>query len=404
MTRNPKKIEMLKGYKYRLYPTSDQKQKIDQSINGCRVVYNLALETKIWAYKAYGVKLSAFDLCRQLVDLRKAFPWIKAIDSQALYASVKKMDVSFINFFRGKGYPKFKSKRGIQSFQCPNHKREVDWEKSTLTVPKIKDIPIRLSRRFEGKIKIITISKTTTGKYFASIIVDTITEKVPKSPIKNAVGIDLGLNHFIITDSGIKIDNQRYLRESIIRLKVLQRRASKRKDGSKNKKKANLRVAILNERISNQRLDFIHKVTSTLVSDSQTDTFVIEDLNVKGMILNHKLAQAISDVSWGKFKEILKYKCSWYGKNLIIISRFAPTSKTCSNCKHIKDDLSLADRIYSCSNCGHVIDRDINAAINIKNFGLCQSGWGTSVEPVESPSIEGSLKQETNINATPSYL
>lgn len=386
---------MLKAYKYRIYPDTDQKQKIDQSIGTCRMVYNLALETKMWAYKSYGVNMTSFDLCYQLVDLKKGYPWISDVDSQALQASVKKLDRSFKNFFKGSGFPKFKSKhKGTQSFQCPNGKRDVNWDQSTLTIPKIKKIPIRLSRKFEGKIKTVTISKTPTGKYFASILVETLIQKASKKPTQNVIGIDLGLNHFIITDSGIKIDNPRYLRESISRLKVLQKRASRKKKGSNNRKKANLCVAIAHEKIKNKRLDFIHKVSSKFVSDNQADTFVIEDLNVKGLISNHCLAQAISDVGWGKFREILKYKCEWYGKNLIVINRFAPTSKMCSCCGYIKRDLALSDRTYSCINCGNVIDRDVNAAINIKNFGLKQSGRGTPIEPVESPSLEGAVKQE----------
>lgn len=375
-----------RGYKYRIYPTAAQAIKIEQTIGVCRLVYNLALETKIWAYKSYKINLTAFDLCYQLNDLKATYLWMKEIDSQAIQASIKKLDRTFRNFFKGNGFPHFKSKhKGIQSFQCPNEPRRINWQKATLTISKIKDIPIVLSRKFEGKIKTVTISRTTTGKYFASILVEQIENHPIKQPIKTAVGIDLGINNFLVLSNGTTHDNPKYLRESIARLKVLQRRASRKKKGSANRKKANLKVALLHERITNKRLDFIHKVTSGLVNDNQVDTFVMEDLNVKGMISNHCLAQAISDVSWGKFKEILKYKCDWHGKNLLFIDRFAPSSKKCSACGQVKEELSLDDRTYHCEHCGHVIDRDVNAAINIKDFGL--AGQGMPLVPVEMSTL-----------------
>lgn len=383
-----------RSYKYRIYPTPDQRVKIDQSIGVCRMVYNLALETKKYVYRAYGINLSAFDLIKQVYDLKKDYSWVADIDSQAINASILNLEKAYKNFFKGKGFPKFKSKhKGVQSFRCPFNTRKIDWVKSTLSVPKLYNIPIVLSRRFEGEIKTVTISKTPTNKYFASILVETLEQLPTKLPINKAIGIDLGLTHFLTTDSGLKIDNPHHLRENMNRLKGLQYRASKKKKGSNNRKKANLRVARLFEKITNKRLDFIHKVTSGLVNDSQVDTFVMEDMNVKGMISNHHLAQAISDVSWSKFKEILKYKCDWHGKNLLFINRFAPSSKKCSACDHVKEELSLSDRTYHCEYCGHVMDRDMNAAINIKNFGL--SAVGSRVEPVEMSTLK-STKQEIN--------
>ncbi len=386
---------MFKGYKYRIYPTSDQKSKIDQTINACRCVYNLALETKIYAYKHFGKSLSAFDLINQLVDLKKSNAWLKEVDSQSLQMAIKNIDKSFKGFFKGKGYPKFKSKYTKQSFQCPNNTRRVDFEKGLLTIPKISNIPIKISHRFDGKIKNITITRTATGKYFASVLVEQEITMPVKPQVKSdtTLGVDLGLSHFIITNKGEKVDNPRFLRNSIVRLKVLQRRASRKKKGSANRKKSNLKVAILHERIANQRQDFLHKLSHRLTHDSQVDTICVETLNVKGMVRNHKLAQAISDVSWSEFTRQLKYKCDWYGKNLIEIGTFEPSTKTCSCCGNVQDVL-LSERIFNCSKCSVVIDRDVNAAINIKNFGLKQSGWGTSVEPVELLTLVGAMKQE----------
>lgn len=388
---------MLKSYKYRIYPDAGQKAKIDQTIGVCRLVYNLALDVKMRAWRS-GVKLSSFDLCYQLVELKKAYPWIAEVDSQALQAAVKKVDVAFKNFFRGAGYPKFKSRKlGTQSFQCPNHKREVDFVKGLLIIPKISDIPIRISRSFEGKIKTVTISRTPTGKYYASILVDNGVALPVKPQItpEKTIGIDVGLKSFVITSEGRSFAPKRHLKQNLERLKILQRRASKKKKGSQNRKKANLCVAKLHEKITNQRVDYIQKITSQLIGDNQADTFVVEDLAVVNMLKNHKLAQSISDVSWGKFFEVLQYKCDWYGKNLIKIGRFEPSSKRCSNCGHVKESLSLSEREWTCSECNTTHDRDINAAQNIKYFGLKNnSGKGVPDEPVERRRLRRAMKQE----------
>jgi putative transposase len=377
---------MYKAYKYRLYPNPEQLVKIDNQLNCGRFVYNLALETKIHTYKYYRKNLSAFDLHKQLTDLKKELGWLQEVDSQVLVRTITNMCEAYVGFFKGKGYPKFKSKYSKQSFTCPNNRRRVDFNNNTVTIPKIKNIPAIISQKFIGEIKQITISKTPTGKYFASVLVKT-SKIIPLKPlIKNSVGIDLGLSHFIITSNGVKTDNPRYLRASIERLKVLQHRASKKAKGSQNRRKALHKVALLHERISNQRIDFLHKVSSKLVYDNQVDTICMENLAVKNMVKNHKLAQAISDVSWGKFVELVKYKCEWSGKNLILIDRFFPSSKTCSDCGVINQELKLSDREWTCA-CGSTHDRDINASINIKNSGVRCSG-----EPMEKSAIVDSMK------------
>lgn len=388
---------MLRSYKYRIYPTAKQEELINKTLGACRFVYNLALETKIAAFQS-GIYLTGYDLIKQLPGLKQDLEWLKEVDSQAVQNCIINLDLAYRNFFKGGGFPKFKSKRGIQSFTCPNNARRVNWELKTITVPKIKGIPARLTRSFSGLINRITITRTATGKYFASVLVDNGTALPVKTHVQKSKGIDLGLNHFIITDDGIKIGNPKYLREAMARMKVLQRRASKKKKGSNNRKKAHLRIAVLHEKIRNKRLDFIHKVTSGLVSDNQTDTFVMEDLNVKGMQSNHRLAQSITDVSWSEFKRQMQYKCDWFGKNLIVINRFYPSSKTCSNCGNVKRELRLSEREYCCKICGNVMDRDVNAAINIRNNGLKEySGVGIPGVPVELCSMEQSVKQEETL-------
>lgn len=387
---------MLKAYKYRLYPTYEQEILIGKSIGACRFVYNLALETKVYAFKAHGKTLSEYDLCYQLVDLKKDYAWLTEVDSQALKASIKNLDKAFNGFFRGGGFPKFKAKRIGGSFQCPNNDRRINWETSTLSVPKIRHIPIVLSRKFEGSIKTVTISKTPSGKYFASVLVE-IDLKIPiptRAIPESAVGIDLGIKDFVISSGGKKFEANRRLKNNLKRLKCIQRRVSRKKKGSNNRKKANKRLAILHEKITNQRTDYIHKVTTSLIK-SDNQTFVIEDLNVAGMLKNRKLSQAISDVGWGEFRRQLDYKSRWYGKNLIMINRFEPTSKKCSCCEAINETLTLADREWICACCGVLHDRDINAAINIKNAGLKQySGAGSSGESVESRRFRRAKKQK----------
>lgn len=394
---------MLKAYKYRLYPTEDQRKKIDHSIGVCRLVYNLALEVKMRAYKEHGVKMSSFDLCYQLVDLKREFTWIDEVDSQALQASVKKVDIAFKNFFRGAGYPKYKSKRNsVQSFQCPNNTRKVDWENETITIPKISNISAKLSRRFEGKIKTCTVSKTPTGKYYISVLVEDKKQLPGRPPIKpeTTIGIDVGISSFVVSSNGLKFEPNRFFKGKLQRLKCLQKRASRKVKGSNNSKKANLCVAILHEKIAACRLEYIHQVTNRLIHDNQVESIVIEDLNVSGLLANHKIARAMSDVSLGKFYEVLKYKCEWHGNNLITIGRFDPSSKRCGNCGHIHKELKLSDREWICATCNTSHDRDENAADNIKWFGLQQTIFknkapeGIRGEPAELSAIVGAKKQE----------
>lgn len=397
---------MFKGFVYRIYPTESQEELIEKTFGCCRLVYNLALETKINAWKSAGINLSAFDLMKQLTDLKKEYRWMTKVDSQALQASIRNLDRAYKNFFNGGGFLKFKSKGGRQTFQCPNNKREIDWENSTLSIPKIKDIPIVLSRKFEGKIKTVTITKTPTGKYFASIVVEDEKELPcpPPVQIEKSIGIDTGIKSFVVTSDGRTFEANRKLKDSEDRLKVLQRRASKKQKGSANRKKANLKAAVLYEKITNQRLDYIHKVTTELTSDNQAvSTIFVEDLNVKKMLLDSNLSQAISDVSLGKFYEVLGYKCKWKGINLIKIGRYDPSSKRCNACGEINQSLTLKDRTWKCSSCGTSLDRDENAAQNILWYGIQylnnKTGAGSSEEPVEEPTLVGPVKQEnTNVN------
>ncbi|MBD3181033.1 IS200/IS605 family element transposase accessory protein TnpB, partial [Candidatus Poribacteria bacterium] len=324
-----------RAYKYRLYPTKSQEVLINKHIGSCRWIYNYALEKKTTAYKKDGTKLSRFQLQTDLPKLKKQEDtiWLKEVNSQSLQCSLEHLDNAFVRFFREKkGFPKFKNKRySKQSFSIPQSIK-VDWETKRVTVPKIKNIKFVVDRKPKGTIKSATISRTPTGKYFISILVDTGVKPPEKHIVKKetSVGIDLGVKDFLITSDGKKISNPKYLKKHLYRLKKLQSKASTKQLGSNNRKKANLRVAKMYERINNLRNDFLHKLSSKLVSENQT--IFLEDLNVAGMLRNHKLAQSVSDCSWSKFNEYLEYKSEWSGVNVLRIGRFEPSSKTCSVC------------------------------------------------------------------------
>lgn len=356
---------MFKSYKYRLYPTNSQKELIAKHIGSSRFVYNLALETKNTAYLGTKHNFSAFDLIKQLPELKKECPWLKEINSQSLQQSIQNMDIAFKKFFKGAGFPKFKSKhRGRQSFSVPQN---VIVENGFLIIPKFKKkgIKVVIHRKIKGTIKSAVISRTPTGKYFASILVDTHIEKPTKVPIKEttAIGLDLGIKTFLVTSDGLEIENPKYLRKAQSKLKYVQRKYSKNK-GKKTKK----RLALLHEKVVNKRKDFLHKTSTKLIRENQT--IALETLAVKNMIKNHNLAQAINDASWSTFVSMLEYKADWYGKNILRIGRFAPSSKTCNVCGSINKELTLKDREWTCSSCSTVLDRDVNAAVNIKSFAL----------------------------------
>lgn len=384
---------MFRAYKYRLYPTNSQKELIHKHCSSVRFLYNLALETKTTAYLGNRVNLSRYDLQKQLIDLKKELPWLKETNSQSLQSALINLDEAYKKFFKGAGFSKFKKKTNGGSFAVPQN---VIIENDLLIIPKFKEgIKTVLHRPIKGTIKSATVSVTPTGKYFVSVLCETKEGIPPKAPIKESttIGVDLGIKDFAVTSEGEVIENPKYLKNNIERLKALQRRASKKQKGSNNKKKANKRVAVLHEKITNQRQDFLHKTSTKLIRENQT--ICLENLGVSNMMKNHNLAQAISDVSWSEFNRMIEYKAEWYGVNVLRIGRFAPSSKTCE-CGKINKDLKLSDRVWECKSCGQVNERDLLAARNIKKFALYkeQSGQELSVEPVEMSTLVESMKQE----------
>lgn len=384
---------MLQGKKYRIFPNEQQKQVLQQHFEGVRCVYNLALETKTRAYSTAGVNLSRYDLQVQLKDLKKDCGWLKNVNSQSTQVALMNLDAAYLNFFKGGGFPNFKKKKFYNKFCCPQN---FTIEENKLYIPKLKTgIKIKLHRNIDGIMKSVVISKNAANQYFASILVEDGIEKPTKKEIKyeTSVGFDLGIKKFLVASDGTEYENPKYLKKSLKRLKCLQRRLSRKKKGSNNRKKAILKVAKLHNKISNQRLDTLHKVSNEITN--RYDTLCFEDLAVKNMAKNHKLAQSISDCSWGKFTEFVKYKAEKKGKNYIEINRFLPSSKMCG-CGSINQELTLKDRDWTCKSCGTTNQRDFLAAQNIRNFAIINSGVERPIELVELPTIVGTMTQEAH--------
>jgi putative transposase len=382
---------VLKAFRYRLNPTASQVELIHKHIGSCRFVYNLALEVNQAAYAGNRVNLSCFDLIKQLPDLKKECVWLREINSQSLQQAIVNLDTAFTRFFKGQGnFPNFKKKTARQSFTIPQN---VIIKNDRLIIPKFrKGIAIVLHRPLKGTVKQATINRTATGKYFVSILCETAEAVKPPKAIQETttVGIDLGIKSFLVTSDGQRVDNPQFLKRSLSKLKFVQRRYSKYKG-----KRTRRKLARLHEKLANQRQDFLHKTSTGLIKNH--DSLAIEDLNIKGMVKNHRLAQSIQDCGWSMFVAMLQYKAEWQGKNILRIDKFEPSSKYCHVCGNIYKELTLADRKWMCKNCNVVLDRDVNAAINIKNFALKNIVSGTDTQTRnELPTWVGVLTSEAN--------
>lgn len=361
---------MLKAYKYRLFPTQNQKEILAKQFGCVRFIFNFGLAIKIKEYETTKRTISCFDLMKQVTKKKQELEWLKEADSQILQSALRNLDNAFTSFFRKQNrFPKFKNKLARQSIIYPQRVK-VDFNSKKIYLPKVGWVIIPEDRKFEGKIKSVCVSKTTTDKYFASILVDDgkpLPDKV-KITEDGTIGIDVGLKHFITFSTGEKIDNPKYLINAEKRLKVKQRQLSRKKKGSNKRLKSKLELALAYEKVVNKRSDFLHKISTRLISENQA--VAIEDLNINGMLKNHCLSKGISDVAWGKFFNFLGYKADWYGKNRLTIGRFDPSSKICNACGTVNNDLKLSDREWTCKACKVIHDRDVNAGINIKKFAL----------------------------------
>jgi putative transposase len=388
-------MKINKAFKFRIYPDNQQKQYLAQSFGCARVVYNRFLRQRIDYYAETGKGLTYHNNALALTQLKKLpeFEWLNDINSQSLQAALRNLDVAYNNFFNKRAeFPKFKKKSNKQSFNVPQNFSVYD---NLLDIPKCKGIKIKLhrsrsavqrkNRDIEGTMKSITISRTPSGRYFASVLCEL---EIPK-PIYSGgeIGIDYGIKAFITTsvcssvtrrnENGKSIESPTFLRKSEKRLKQLSKAFSKKQPSvlpslggtrnAKNRYKAQKQLARQHEKVSNQRQDFLHKLSKQLTCDNQA--IYIESLAIRNMIKLHTLAKSISDSGWNTFVNMLKYKGSWYGCRIIEIDRWFPSSKRCHVCGYINDNLTLSDRSWLCPECNTNHDRDVNAAINILTFG-----------------------------------
>jgi putative transposase len=361
----------MKAIKIRIYPNTAQQQALAKSFGCARWVWNYSLNLMTETYRDTGKGLSAYTVKMLLPGLKQEHEWLKESYSQCLQSAVLNLSQAFVNFFEGRAkYPKFKSKHGRQSIQYPQN---VKLEEGRLILPKIGSVLAKVHRPIEGKIKTVTISINPDGRYFAALCLDDGSEN-PVTEGK-AVGIDLGLTHFAITSDGSKFDNPRHIAKHERNLKRKQRKLSRKQKGSNRRKKARKLVARVHQRISNSRNDFLHKLSRKMVNENQV--IIVENLAVRNLLKNHCLAKSISDSGWGRFCTMLKYKAEQEGKIYQEVDRFFPSSHLCHLTLLPLEKMGLATRSFACPHCGQQHDRDVNAAINIRNEGLRLLALGT---------------------------
>ena len=361
-----------KAFQFRLYPTAEQEQILASFFGQSRFVYNYFLQQRIDYYATNKGKekqsLNYHDTAKMLTELKQQPDtiWLKESNSQSLQQSLRHLDNAYNNFFNnGFKFPNFKKKNRKQSFSIPQN-FNVDVETNRLHIPKLTPIKIVLHREIEGQMKSVTISKTPSGKCFASILCE-IEKPIKPKKKGSQIGIDLGLKSFAVISDGERIDAPKYFRKSEKKSKRQQKLLSRKVKGSNRRNNARVKVARIHEKIVNQRNDFLHKLSNRLVRENQS--IFAEDLHVKGIMANHCLAKSVSDSGWFEFIRQVKYKSEWNGVYFRQINRFFPSSKRCNACGWINESLSLKDREWTCKGCGQIVDRDFNAAQNILQFG-----------------------------------
>ena len=367
---------MNKAYKYRLYPDNNQEILINKTFGCVRFVYNKMLTNRKAIYEQYKDDKEALKQQKYLLpaDFKKEFEWLKEVDSLALANAQQNLNAAYSNFFRNKsiGFPKFKSKhRDRKSYTTNNQSGTIRLvNNNTIRLPKLKDVPIKLHRQMpkDSSIKSATISKTATGQYYISILVEFEggIEPIVPTPEK-VIGLDYSSKTLYVDSQANSAEYPKFYRQAEAKLKKEQRKLSKRQKGGKNRNKQRQKVAKLHEKVANQRKDYLHKMSRKIANIY--DAIAIEDLNMRGLAQGLRLAKSTNDNGFGMLKTFLEYKLAEQGKQLVVIDKWFPSSKLCRFCDTVNKELTLADRIWTCQECGIMLDRDVNAAINIKNEG-----------------------------------